>query len=132
MLALLLLIQAATADYVLVVNTSVPNQPISSREVRRMISKQSCCWSDGREVELILPPSSDESMEWFAREFIGLEPVIFRRYLIERCYRLGCSPMTSTDDLDTAHSLAQHSPGAITLAHSDEIPQGLRALTITQ
>ena len=132
LLALLVLGQVALADYVLVVHTSVPDQPISSREVRRMISKQSCCWADGREAELILPPSGDASMGWFAREFIGLEPMIFRRYLIERCYRLGCTPMISVDDLDSAQSLAQHTPGAITLAHADRIPEGLRELDITQ
>jgi hypothetical protein len=132
MLALLMLSQVATADYVLVVHTSVPDHPVSSREVRRMISKQRCCWSDGREAELILPPSSDASMGWFALEFIGLDPIIFRRYLIERCYRLGCTPMISVEDLDSAHSLAQHTPGAITLAHADRIPEGLRELNITQ
>ena len=131
MLALLMLSQIAAADYVLVVHTSVPDAPMSSREVRRMIPKQRCCWEDGSEVELILPPSSDASMGWFAREFIGLDPVIFRRYLLERCYRLGCTPMISTDDLDEAHSLAQETPGAITLAHADRIPEGLRELAIT-
>jgi len=131
MLSLLMMIQVATADYVLVVNTSVPDHPMSSREVRRMISKQRCCWEDGREAELILPPSSDESMGWFSREFIGLDPIIFRRYLIERCYRLGCTPMISVADLDSAQSLAQHTPGAITLAHVDQIPEGLRELIIT-
>lgn len=131
MLALLMLIQIATADYVLVVNTSVPDQPLNSREVRRMISKQICCWSDGREAALILPPSSDASMGWFAHEFIGLEPILFRRYIIERCYRLGCTPMISVEDLASAQTLAQTTPGAITLAHADEIPEGLRELSIT-
>jgi hypothetical protein len=130
MLALLMLCQVAAADYVLVVNASVPDHPMSSREVRRMISKQRCCWSNGGEAELILPPSSDASMGWFAQEFIGLDPIIFRRYLIERCYRLGCTPMISVEDLESAQSLAQHTPGAITLAHVDQIPDGLRELSI--
>ena len=130
MLALLMLSQIATADYVLVVNTSVPDQPLNSREVRRMISKQICCWPDGREAELILPPSSDPSMGWFAQEFIGLDPIIFRRYLIERCYRRGCTPMISGVDLDSAQTLAQITPGASTLAHVDQIPDGLRELSI--
>ena len=132
MLTLLMLSQMATADYVLVVNSSVPDHSVSGREVRRIISKQSCCWADGLEAELILPPNSDASMGWFSQEFIGLDAVIFRRYLIERCYRLGCTPMINVEDLDSAQSLAQHMPGAITLARADQIPEGLRELIITQ
>jgi len=131
-LLLALSMLAGASEYVLVVNGDVPDNQMSSREMRRMLSKQNCCWSDGLEAALILPPNSDDAMSWLSREFIGLEPDIFRRYLMERCYRLGCTPMIGVTDLQTAHDVARRTPGAITLAISGQIPEGLRELPIKE
>jgi len=132
MLSLLVLATASAAatDFVLVVNASVPDVAVSARVLRRMVSKQDCCWSDGLEVAVVLPPNEDDAMVWFTDTFTGLEPDVFRRYLMERCYRLGCTPLVGVPDLSAAHAVTARTPGAITVARVGEIPVGLRELEI--
>lgn len=132
-LSLLALTMSAAADnYVLVVNETVPENPLPQRDLKRLISRQRCCWADGLEVALVFPPSEDTAMVWFVDAFTGLDGVVYRRYLMERCYRMGCTPMIGAPDLETAQEVAQRTPGAVTIAHRDRIPEGLRVLQITE
>jgi len=130
-LAVLGIASAASDDYVLVVNPDVPIPELNEKSLRRLLSKQQCCWSDGLEVALILPPSHDESTIWLTREVLGLEPELFRRYLLERCYRMGCTPLVETESLAVAQDVAFRTPGALTIARRDEVPEGLRELVLT-
>jgi len=136
MIALLLAVLssafASTDEFVLVVNPDVPVPALNEKGLRRLLSKQECCWPDGLEVALILPPSTDEATIWLTREILGLEPVLYRRYMLERCYRMGCTPLVETANLKVAQDVAFRTPGAITIARRDEVPEGLRELVLTE
>lgn len=129
---LLFMLSAMASDYVLVVHEQTNDNPISARTLKRLISRQQCCWVDGLEVSLILPESSDDAMIWFANELTGLEPEVYQRYLMERCYRMGCTPVIETESLRIAQDVARRTPGSLTVAHPDEIPEGMRVLKIEE
>ena len=129
-LALCSMLEAAAADYVIVVDEEVEEQSFTKKDLRKVLSRQSCCWGGGIEVALIFPPDEEDAMSWLLEGFVGLEPEVYRRYLMERCYRMGCVPMVGAPDLETAHEVASRTPGALTIAEAGDIPEGMKVMPI--
>jgi hypothetical protein len=81
--------EAHAGDHSVAVTLDVQVEALGKKEVRRLFTGQSEVWSDGRPVNLILPPLESAAMAWLASEVLGLPPDIYHRYLLEKAYRAG-------------------------------------------
>ena len=93
-LALLMLLAgpAQAQDHTVAVTVDVDVKSLGKKEIRRLFTGQAGEWSDGRQVNLILPPMNSAAMAWLSSEVLGLPPALYHRYLLEKAYRAGRPP----------------------------------------
>jgi len=99
---MLLLGVAQAQDHSVMVTDDVVVTSLDRKEIRRLFTGQSGIWSDGRQVNLLLPPVDSAAMAWLSDQVLGLPPDIYHRYLLEKAYRAGRAPpkiATSVDEI---------------------------------
>ena len=93
-----------TATVTVAVNGEVPVQEMTRTEAKGVFSQQRRSWDGDVASLVVLPPSESESMEWLSEEVLGVRPAVFRRYLVERAYRMGYEPpLEAESDADAQY-----------------------------
>lgn len=97
------------------VTLDVPVQSLPKQEARRLFTGQSSTWSDGRPVNLILPPMDSSAMAWLSSKVLGLPPHVYHRYLLEKAYRAGSDPPRIVASADLIRQVTQGSEAVLTV-----------------
>jgi hypothetical protein len=106
---------AQAKDHSVVVTEDVNVEVIEKKAIRRLFTGQDGEWSDGRPVNLMLPPIDSEAMSWLSAKVLGLSPDIYHRYLLEKAYRAGRPPPRIADSLEALLALASSSEHVLTV-----------------
>jgi hypothetical protein len=107
--------EAHAGDHSVAVTLDVQVEALGKKEVRRLFTGQSEVWSDGRQVNLILPPLESAAMAWLASEVLGLPPDIYHRYLLEKAYRAGREPPPIAESVEAITQQAKASEAILTV-----------------
>ena len=120
---------AHAQSHAVAVTLDVKVEALEKKEVRRLFTGQSGTWSDGRQVNLILPPLKSDAMAWLSAEVLGLPPAIYHRYLLEKAYRAGRSPPPVAESVDAIRDSAQQNEAVLTVLPAP-IGQGFQVVLI--
>ena len=128
--ALLMFCSTASAqEHAVVVSADVQLESVAKTEARKLFTGQSSTWSDGRTVNLVLPPLESDAMAWLSSEVLGLPPEIYYRYLLERAYRVGKPPPKISSSVDELRALSGTEQAVLTVLPSP-IGEGFRVVRI--
>jgi hypothetical protein len=114
-LLLLLSGSAQAQEHSVMVTPDVSVQALRKKEARRLFTGQSSVWSDGRPVNLILPPMDSSAMAWLSSQVLGLPPDIYHRYLLEKAYRAGKEPPRIAASMDVIRQTADSTEAVLTV-----------------
>ena len=128
--ALLMLCSTASAqEHAVVVSADVQLESVVKTDARKLFTGQSSTWTDGRPVNLVLPPIESEAMAWLSSQVLGLPPDIYYRYLLERAYRVGKPPPRISSSVDEIRALSGTEQGVLTVLPSPT-GEGFRVVRI--
>ena len=114
-LLMVLLGPAWAQEHSVAVTSDVAITTLEKTQLRRLFTGQDDAWSDGREVQLILPPMDSEAMAWLSSTILGLPPDLYHRYLLEKAYRAGRAPPRVVESMDQILEESQAVPAVLTV-----------------
>lgn len=125
----------STADekprIVVTVNASVPNQDISTVELREIILGQRRFWSNGERIELIIEASDTPARRMFVDKISNMSEAQFSHYWTSLIFsHRATRPPRAAPDRRLALALVRSIPGSLALVEAGDIPDNVRVISV--
>lgn len=115
---------AAAAEAV--VNTQVPEQQVSTGDLRAIFTLRKRAWRDGTPIKLFVLPDNNELHQKFAKQQLRLYPYQLRQIWDRAVFSGTGSAPTLVRDTEEMLKAVGETPGAIGYAESADLPAGVR------
>ena len=120
----------ASADHVLVANTSVDVESLSLNTTRLLFSMQLPQWPDGSAVRVFVLPDNHPGHRAFSKDLLSLYPRQLRRVWDRQLYSgTGQAPQTVADEEAMRRAVA-NTPGAIGYLSREKIDDTVNELPL--
>jgi ABC-type phosphate transport system substrate-binding protein len=121
---------APPSGFVLVVNaSSVTETSLSNQQARQVLSGMSTTWSNGKPVNIVLPPRGSAASKWL-EAVIGMPEVTHRRFLLGQVFRGTARKPAEPADTDALRAALERTPGAVGVVPAGAVSPALRVVAI--
>ncbi|HSN16206.1 MAG TPA: hypothetical protein VLT61_16355 [Anaeromyxobacteraceae bacterium] len=131
LLALLLPVASAAADYVVVVHASVPVTSLSRSEASRLFLRSSTLWPNGEHVKPVDLSKGSAARLAFTREVRGRSPGAIEQYWTQAVFSGRAIPPPEKRNDAEVLAYVRENPGAIGYVSAGAATDGVKRVAIT-
>jgi len=114
-----------------IVNPKNPVTNLSFNELRAYLKLEQQFWPDKQRIQLFLRPSKSTEMQILLEQVYRMSSAKLRKYWVGKVFRGEISSKPSVvPTAKSARTRVLKVPGALTVVMLDEVPEGVRVLTI--